>query len=248
MRLVWNTESVRWFRNASEYTGYNKKLAAILLEQIPNRGTLCDIGCGAGLIDFELAPYFQEITCVDISQEAINAVKEDIQRKKMKNITALCMDGNQLKGTWDTIIALFHGGADFFSNYFFLARERLILATYIKRKGNFGPEDHKAEKAFDVTTVKTHLNQQGIQYTFKECAIEHGQPLKDFQEAEAFVKAYTTPMSTSEMSAYLESHLQKTGREDFPYYLPNEKQFGLFVIERARNEKFLKNMERHDII
>ena len=50
MRIVWNGRSWRWFESASAYTQYSHQMAELLLERIPQRGTLCDIGCGAALI------------------------------------------------------------------------------------------------------------------------------------------------------------------------------------------------------
>ena len=38
------------------------------------------------------------------------------------------------------------------------------------------------------------------------------------------------------LEAYLEENLKETGEEKWPYYLPNRKEFGLFVIGRDENE------------
>ena len=34
--------------------------------------------------------------------------------------------------------------------------------------------------------------------------------------------------------------IEETGREDFPFYTPKTRSFGLFVIPRAGNEQHLK--------
>ena len=39
------------------------------------------------------------------------------------------------------------------------------------------------------------------------------------------------------LEVYLEEKLEKTGDEKWPYYLPNMKDFGLFIIRRDENEK-----------
>lgn len=243
MKIVWNEQSIRWFHNASEYTGYNKKLAEILLNYIPRGGSLCDIGCGAGLIDFALAPYLGQITCVDISPEAIRAVERHARRLGLNNISTLCMDASGLEGEWDTVMALFHGGQDVIAKYLHLAKEQLILAAHGVLKGSFGPDGHKVTKCFDVQGIKEYLDAQGIRYSLQELTLEYGQPLTDIQDAEAFVTAYSTPMDPSELDAYLREHLQETGDGTFPYYLPNQKKLGLFVIPRddrpaGRPQKF----------
>lgn len=238
MKIVWNDQTVRWFQHASEFTGYHRKLSEMILEQIPNGGTLCDVGCGAGLIDFELSPYFKEITCVDISQEAVNAVKKEAKSRDISNISSLCIDGQELEEQWDVVMALFHGGPRVLERYFHLAKDVFVLATHGTLVGNFGPQSHKVRKCFDVAGTKEILDAKGIKYKLLELSLEYGQPLCDLQEAEAFVETYTMPMEKSEMDAYLKEHLQHTEDNRFPYYLPNEKRIGLFIIRRDENENF----------
>lgn len=235
MKIVWNEQSVRWFHNASEYTGYNRKLADILLRHISRRESLCDVGCGAGLIDFALAPHIGRITCVDISPQAIRAVEDHARRLATNNISTLCMDASGLEGEWDTVLALFHGGRDVISRYLRLAREQLILAAHGTLKGNFAPDGHKVQKCFDVNGVKASLDERGIRYSLQELTLEYGQPLTSLTDAEAFVTAYSTPMDKFVLDAYLREHLEETGDEQFPYYLPNQKKLGLFFIRRDEN-------------
>lgn len=235
MKIVWNEQSIRWFHNASEYTGYHQKLAEILRKHIPRGGSLCDIGCGAGLIDFELAPYLARLTCVDISPEAIGAVERHARLRRLNNISTICMDASGLEGEWDTVMALFHGGEDMILRYLRLARGQLILAAHGTLKGSFAPEGHKVTKRFDVHGIREYLDGQGIRYSLQQLTLEYGQPLTGLADAEAFVTAYSTPMARSELDAYLHQHLERTGDDKFPYYLPNQKKLGLFVIRRDEN-------------
>lgn len=236
--IVWNERSVRWFRNASEYTGYNKKLAEIILGQIPSRKSLCDMGCGAGLIDFELAKHIEDITCVDVSPEAIRAVEQQAAELGLTNVAACCMDGTKVEGQWETVMALFHGGRDVFSKYFHLATGQLILGTHGSLTGSFGPEGHKVVKCFDTNGVRDYLDDLGVKYHLQMLELEYGQPLTDRQDAEEFVTAYTMPMEKSELDAYLDEKLEETGDTQFPYYLPKKRSMGLFVIRRDENAQF----------
>lgn len=238
MMIVWNERSIRWFRNASKYTGYNKKLADILLQLIPSRKSLCDMGCGAGLIDFELAAHIEQITCMDISQQAIHAVEQQARKLGLANITAHCMDASKAEGQWETVMALFHGGKEVFSKYFRLAQDQLILGTHGSLTGSFGPEGHKVMKCFDTNGVRDYLDSLGVKYHLQELELEYGQPLTDWQDAQEFVSAYTLPMEKSELDAYLEERLEKTDDERFPYYLPKKRAMGLFVIRREENAQF----------
>ena len=235
MKIVWNEQSVRWFRDASEYTGYHKKLAKILLEYIPSRTSLCDLGCGTGLIDMELAPYFKQITCVDISDQAITAVRQQARELGRNNISAVCKDAAELEGEWETVTTLFFGGNDVFLNYFPMVRDQMILVVHGAREGNFGPAGHKVSKKFDVKSVKEQLNQQGIKYSLREMELEYGQPLRSLEDAEAFATAYSMPMDKARLDVYLRECLKETGDDRFPYYLPNKKKLGIFVIRRNEN-------------
>ena len=238
MHIRWNEQTVRWFEDAAEYTGYNKNLARILKKYIPEGETLCDLGCGAGLVDLALADHCSAITCVDISPEAIGHVRRRAAARGLENISALCTDASELTGSWDTVMAIFFGGNQICGDYFHLAGKRFILITNARRKGNFGPEGHQVVKCSDIATTKAYLDARGVKYAHEALALEYGQPFADREDARAFVRAYTRPMSEELLEAYLEEKLEKTGDERWPYYLPNRKEFGLFVIGRNENEKF----------
>ena len=182
MRIVWGDKAVRWFKNTSEFTGYNKKLAEILLSHIPCRESLCDVGCGAGLIDMELAPYIEEITCVDINPEAVKAVEQTAGELGIENISAFCMDATKLDGRWNTVMGLFYGGDDFFTKFIHMAKDRLILVTHGSIKGEFGPEGHQVTKCFGVKGVSAYLDSLGVKYHLEEHALEYGQPFSDLRK------------------------------------------------------------------
>lgn len=236
MRIEWNDRSIRWFRDASEYTKYNQKLSQLLLPHIKSRETLCDMGCGAGLIDIELAKYVKSITCVDINAAAARSVAERAAQLGLCNITALCADASGLEGSWDTVIGIFYGGIRFFHDALPRTRERAIMVTYKSMVGKFGPPAHKLPKRHNVEDIESFLSSRGIRYHLYQHVLEHGQPLLDREDARSFVRAYTTPMSDPELERYLDSRLISTGDPRYPLYLPKEKELGIFVVDRAENE------------
>ncbi len=238
MRIVWNEQSTQWFRDASRYTGYNRELKKLLLERIPHRGSLCDIGCGAGLIDLELAPCFDSITCVDISPAALSSLEADIREQGISNITVLCADGETLMGQWDTVLALFHGGRNACEKYFRLMRKQLILVTHSSLRGSFGPEANQIRRCFDVDSTRQWLDEAGVRYHLTEHSLEYGQPFHNRQDARAFLKAYTAKMTETELERHMDTVLVPTGDREFPYYLPKKKEFGMFLIRRDENKAF----------
>ena len=237
MKIVWNNNSIRWFREASQYTGYNRILSEFLMKYIPHRNTICDMGCGAALIDFELARHFKQVTCVDISEEAISSIQKEIRDNNISNMEAICADGTTFTGSFDTVIALFHGGPNIFEHYYPLAKEQLIIVTHLGKCGTFSPEKHRKMHNFGVPKTREHLDLKGIKYTYLEQSLEYGQPFRSFEDAMAFMDAYSAPgMTQEEKIENLNNRLQKTGEEEYPYYLPNKKEMGIFIINRKDNQ------------
>jgi 2-polyprenyl-3-methyl-5-hydroxy-6-metoxy-1,4-benzoquinol methylase len=72
----WNKDTLRWYINAEKHTGFYKKLAKDLIPLMQEYKTLCDIGCGAALFDFAIAPYIESVDCVDINETALASVKD----------------------------------------------------------------------------------------------------------------------------------------------------------------------------
>ncbi len=232
MQIKWSDQSCRWFERASEYTGYNRRLADTLKKYIPAGENLCDIGCGAALVDFELAGHCREISCVDISPEAIAYVRERIVARGADNMSAVCSDVRDLDGRWDNVIALFFGGSGYFETCLSKAKKQLVIAVHASRKCKFGPEGHQVIKCSDIAGTKAYLDSRGLRYSFEEVSLEYGQPLESMDEAGAFARAYSRPMDDEVLERYLTEKLEKTGDGRWPYYLPNLKEFGIFVIRK----------------
>lgn len=237
MSIKWNDQSCRWFEAASEYTGYNRLLAEILKKHIPQGESLSDVGCGAGLIELELASHCSNITCVDIAPDAIDCARRGAEHRGIKNINALCTDAFAFQVPHDTVTAFFFGDRQFYENFFRLARKRLIVAVHGQRKGKFGPDGYQMLKCSDVDSTRAYLDHLGVKYEYEAVSLEYGQPLTDMDDARAFVRTYARPMNDELLECYLAKNLEKTTVKKWPYYLPNLKEFGLFVIRRSENEK-----------
>lgn len=52
-----------------------------------------DIGCGSGILAFELAKHYERVVAIDISQDMLEIAR---QKRAAPNIQYLCMDANQL--------------------------------------------------------------------------------------------------------------------------------------------------------
>lgn len=233
MQINWNEKSVRWFKDASEYTGFNKELCRLLAPYLSTGKTLCDIGCGSGLIDLELAPLCKHITCVDICENAVSGLSQEALSRGHKNLSVKITDGKLLTEHFDIVFSFFHGGCDCFDDYFPLANELMIIATHSDKESKTGPAGKHVRKHHNAEKLRAHLNELGVRYTSSVHSIEYGQPLRDLSDAAEYVAAYSLSLTSEEMNAYLKSALVKTGRDDFLYYLPKKRNFELFIIPKG---------------
>lgn len=238
MEIIWGNKAAGWFITASEYTGYHKRLADILKRHMLPESTMCDLGCGMGLIDFALADFLQHITCVDISAEALGLLEAEASRRGIANITAMQADAADINGVWDYGLMLFFHGkfSDNPSHYMRLLKRKLF---YIVHADPIDPNnDAKSErtKCSSVSAIREELEQAGIAYQLEHHALEYGQPFASIEEAVDFAQTYTL-CPDGEEEAFLKARLQQADSKQagYQYYLPHTKRLGMFIIGREGN-------------
>ena len=245
MMFSWNDRTRQWMEDASAWTGYCKNLARLLLDHIPVRGSLCDMGCGLGLVDFELAPSIGEITCVDVADYAVESVRARAERLGVNNITAVKGDGLETEGRWDTILALFHGSSDrICRKYLSMANDRLIFVTHGGGWGHTGPGGVRIPRCSSVAKDSAWLDGQGVVYTLVTGELEFGQPHRSFEDAVAYHREFNRKAPEDELIPYVRKAVRETGRDDFPLYTPKKRDFGMFVIRRGDNGAYLSRSDR----
>lgn len=192
-----------------------------------------DLGCGLGLIDFPLSRNISEITCVDTNEYALTCLKQLASRRSIQNIQTRCANAYELYGQWDTVLTVFFGRIDEAIHHFIkLCRENVIAVVHAEAQGQLGPAAYHPPKCNTVSRTKEILDTFGISYTCLEDALEYGQPFTSLEEAEAFVKAYSKNPPDMAIDQYLRDMLVRNDGQQFPYYLPNLKPFGIFIIRR----------------
>ncbi len=234
MHFAWNEKVLGWMYDAAEYTGFYRNLAALLLPQIKARGSLCDIGCGMALADMELSREIGSITCVDVDKAALSFAQNEAKRRGIENIRFILSGGADVEGSWDTVIALFHGRIEkTCADYLAKASDRLICVTHgpgIRHAGAFCESSDEAAAWLDAG---------GWTYTRTEGVLEFGQPHRSFEEALESTAAYHRDWDRETLEARVRAKAVETGREDFPYYTPKSRTYGIFVIPKKENERLL---------
>ena len=230
MNYIWDKQSIEWFLNASSYTGFHATLARKIIPLLEPGGTLCDVGCGLGILDLELAPYVSKLTAIDVNEDAIAVLKREVERSGIKNLRAECCDAMQLEGSFDTVIISFVGGVNLLNNRKLTCR-RIIRIISAENKGSLYPERHRSKTKETVPLVTGELIAHSLRFRLEMEAIEFGQPLKSRMDAEQFILKNAPDATAEEIDSFIDENVELTGRDDFPLYLPNKKQFGIFVID-----------------
>jgi SAM-dependent methyltransferase len=231
MNIVWSEKTIRWFADASAFTGFHKKLAALLAERLPGKGTLADLGCGTGLVDFELAPRYEHAVCVDVCGEALESLRAGAAARGMTNIETRLADAGSLSELFDDVIAVFYGDAELIVKKLLqLAKAGFAAVVHASPDGKLGPEDYRLKKTDTAAAAAELLTDLGIEFTRTDVSLEYGQPFRTVEDAREFTRAYSDRPPDAAVDEYLEKNLVVTGERDFPLYLPNEKFFSILSV------------------
>ncbi|MDR1495551.1 MAG: hypothetical protein LBS67_01340, partial [Clostridiales Family XIII bacterium] len=79
------TDKYRLFRQASEFTGFHKKLGVLIEPYLNERWTMADIGCGMALLDFHLMGSVKSIKAIDVDELALAEVEKRIDEELAAN-------------------------------------------------------------------------------------------------------------------------------------------------------------------
>ena len=238
MLFDWDAQVAQRWREASAYTGYDRNLAALLLPLLAGCDTLCDIGCGLGLVDLELAPYFREITCVDISEDVLGQLRAQIAERGLKNIRTVCADGMGVPGQWDAVMALFHGEPEeIVPAYLQKATDRFLLVVHGSPYGTTGPKEYRIRKCCDTESTAAWLDANGYRYTLSTGELEFGQPHRSFEDAVAYTRTFSNGAPEEEIVRHVRETVTETGRSDYPLYTPKKRSFGVFLLRKDENER-----------
>ena len=231
MQFMWNEETIQRFIDASEYTGFHRQLADKIRPYLNDNDSFCDIGCGLGRIDLALSPWISHITAADIDSRVIERLKADAAAQGITNINAKILDVSGLDVVFDVVFMSFFGKSHSIQQYYKLCRKRMIRVVNAENTGNLYPSHHRRVKKDTIPIVENELYCSGISYKLERLSAEFGQPLKSMEDAESFVIQNAPDISAGELHDFLTANIQSTECNDFPYYLPNKKELGIFIID-----------------
>ena len=170
----------------------------------------------------------------DVSDAALDVLRETIRTQNLTNITPLPCDLLQStdRTRYDGMVFCFFGSL---AEILPVAR-RQCAKTFVIIKKNY--ELHRFSLTAQPIRGETApaaceaLRAMGIPFTFDTQELEHGQPFASLDEAVQFFRIYSKDEAPGAVTpeAVL-PRLQKTGDDAFPYYLPQIKRLGILTIK-----------------
>jgi SAM-dependent methyltransferase len=239
MAFIWTKNRIELFKNASEYTGFHGELGQIIRPYLSDGQTLCDLGCGLGLLDLEIAEYVKEITAIDFSEIAIDDYKARLADSGINNIQIFLQDVENLDHRkWDVLLLSFFGKVgDELDRIFALAKEKIILITYteplLDNDGN--PRINGGRPT--TAEYEQYIKNSGYEYQIILKEMEFGQPFRDIDEARTYFKAYSSEGSGEKQEPLINKNIRsltKTDNLHFPYYLPKQNEVGIIIVNQHK--------------
>ncbi|KLU64531.1 Mg-protoporphyrin IX methyl transferase [Desulfosporosinus acididurans] len=229
MNFEWNPQTIRWYEEANNYSGFFGNLAGLIAPRLQGYSSLCDIGCGLGLLDLELSQSINRITCIDINRNALAALQKNMETRNITNITPRLLDCRNLEGEWDVICVCFFGSKEIEE---FLSHCRKLIAVVGKQQQTeLYPEKYREFRKNTAENLELVLKEQGRDYLLTEAAFEFGQPFRSRADADSFIRTHCPAIISEELHSFLSESLRVTGDPQFPLIIPRLKSFGVFEIK-----------------
>lgn len=230
MQFNWNADTIRWYIDADYYSGFYKRITDTIAPAVGGYQSLCDLGCGLGLFDFEAATLFESIECVDINETALAYINKRTAELGIRHIVTHLEDSNRLRGQWDVIFMSFFGSRDLVR--FLPHCKKLFAVVPVAPEPEIFPIKEKITKNMAADVIKTLMSEE-IDYKLIYRQLEFGQPFVSLDDARRCMKSYAPGISDDEADAFLNSRMQETRGEVYPYYIPRMKSVGIFELDGA---------------
>ncbi len=233
--LDWSTEKIAWYADACEYSGNdrNQKLAEAILEVLPPRPHVCDIGCGIGAVSLALAERAIKITAVDINDDAVNYLQKAALLRGYENIETFVGDFRELappSPKADCAVLCMLGGKGYIEETKLWADGKVVVITNPSDSHSFSSKPKIREKQ-NVEKLRCYLLENAYSFTERIVSTSNGQPLRNSEDAVRFISSYDSQKTRQDIIKMLNERLEETGRTDFPLYLPNNKDYLIFTVE-----------------
>lgn len=227
----WYEDMIRFMGDASEYGNYYEQLVQKMKPCLSADSHICDAGAGLGYLSLALSPYVRQVTAVEKHPDAAAVIAENCTGRNLGNVISRCGSIDEIipAEKYDAMVFCFFGGA---RQTLKIAREQcrgdvfVFTRNYTKHRFSAGSHTSGWEGYSEFRALLEELGIPSRQETF---CLEFGQPFRSLSDAKRFFELYSMDSDKSLLTdEFLRSKLTKTGREDFPLYLPQERPVAFF--------------------
>ena len=232
--FTWSADKIRFLKDASEYGRFNDVLAERAAAHFPAGAHVCDAGCGLGYLSLALAPLCGRVTALDVSNEALDVLRDNIARRGVQNIEVREADAFALPAeeTFDAAALCFFGGAR--ETLRFLKRHVTGSAVLFKKNWEthrFTLRETKLEK-FTFRQTCEVLTRWGVPFETESFEVEMGQPFTSVEDAARFFRLNSRGAEAAPVDpAIAAARLVPIDSAAYPYYLPSCRPVGMIVIQ-----------------
>ncbi len=240
--FCWTDDMISFMNDAAGFGSYQNALADWICEALPEARRVCDAGCGLGFLSVRLAGRFEAVTAADISAQALSNLRRMAGEQGISNLDILETDMMRFtpERAYDAMVFCLFGRM----KEILRVAKRCCAGKIVVIKKAY------THHRFSVSSVPLRdevtdqaaefLRAHGVAFELETKMFDMGQPLQDLDGAVRFFETYSKDAPGTVTREAVLPRLMQTGDKTFPYYLPQEKSLGRFVIDtRDIPEEFL---------
>jgi hypothetical protein len=183
------------FRQASEFTGFHKKLGVLIEPYLNERWTMADIGCGLALLDFHLMNGVKSVTAIDVDGKALAEVERRIDEELAANhkdagkIETLLADAAELGDRrWDIVLmSFFADSTEMVGRMLSRADHRGVVVMHGYERGGIFDPVRAGKPRMTVQEMEEYLAAEGYGYRKSMVDLQFGQPFRTIEEIHTFL-------------------------------------------------------------
>ena len=235
MAFTWTENKIEFFKEASEYTGFHSQVADVIRPYLKTDWIMCDMGCGLGYLDFQLAPCVKRFDAIDNSELAIDDYRSRLAASGMTNINVELLDLNKpIHREWDAILLSFYGRpGDDLDGIFKMARKMVIMLAYVESLPEGQGKLKKDSGRPTTSDMEQYIIEKNYKYELKIKKFDFGQPFKSMEDASRYYETYSREADPAKRKRIIEDSLKSvksTGDSRFPFFSSKKKDVGIFFV------------------
>ena len=228
----WNSQSAKWYDDASAYTGYHDKLSRYILRYIKPEYTCFEIACGTGNLARVIAPHCSGYTAADVDENAISFFRKKLAGEGEPDIKVICSDWKKALGEdqYDVIIESYFGVKTADWELLQNAARHMFIAVVPRDRSmaeGEGISKRHNERLESFDQMERFFTERGMVFEAFPLDIEFGQPFSDIEEARDYVRYYYK-LDEEDIERFIDMKL--TRQDDGMLYFPKTKKIVMIAV------------------